>query len=79
MLRRILSPPDLTRASRSKKARSIRRRGSAMSMNYTMQINFISLSIVPGGSVTCRALFVVSCGRDGWPLLFSNFLQKGGA
>ena len=36
MLRQILSPPDLTRASRSKKARSIRRRGSAMSMNYTM-------------------------------------------
>ena len=36
MLRRILSPPDLTRASRLKKARSIRRRGSAMSMNYTM-------------------------------------------
>lgn len=36
MLRRILSPPDLTRASRSKKARFIRRTGSAMSMNYTM-------------------------------------------
>ncbi|EDM97869.1 hypothetical protein BACCAP_04344 [Pseudoflavonifractor capillosus ATCC 29799] len=28
--------------------------------------------------MTCRALFVVSCGRDGWPLLFSNSLQKGG-
>ena len=79
MLRRILSPPDLTRASRSKKACSIRRRGSAMSMNYTMYINFILLAIAPGGSVTCRALFVVSCGRAGWPLLFSNFLQKGGA
>ena len=36
MLRRILSPPDLTGASRSKKARSIRRRDSAMCMNYTM-------------------------------------------
>lgn len=36
MLRRILSPPDLARASRSKKARSIRRTDSAMSMNYTM-------------------------------------------
>ena len=36
MLRRILSPSDLTRASRSKKARSIRRIGSAISMNYTM-------------------------------------------
>ena len=36
MLRRMLFLPDLTRASRSKKARSIRRRGSAMSMNYTM-------------------------------------------
>lgn len=36
MLRRILSPPDLTMASRSKKARSSRRRGSATSMNYTM-------------------------------------------
>ena len=36
MLRRMLSPPDLTRASRSQKARSIRRTGSAMSMNYTM-------------------------------------------
>ena len=36
MLRRMLFPPDLTRASRSKKARSIRRRGPAMSMNYTM-------------------------------------------
>lgn len=36
MLRRMLSLPDLTRASRSKKACSIRRRGSAMSMNYTM-------------------------------------------
>ena len=36
MLRRILSPPDLTRASRSKKARSIWQRGSAMSMNYTV-------------------------------------------
>ena len=36
MLRRILSPPDLTRASRSKKARSIWRRGSVMNMNYTV-------------------------------------------
>ena len=36
MLRRIISPPDLTRANRSKKARSNRRTGSAMSMNYTM-------------------------------------------
>ena len=36
MLRRILSPSDLTRASRSKKARSIWRRGSVMNMNYTM-------------------------------------------
>ena len=36
MLHRMLSPPDLTRASRSKKARSIRRTGLAMSMNYTM-------------------------------------------
>ena len=36
MLRRMLSPSDLTRANRSKKARSIRRRGSSMSMNYTM-------------------------------------------
>lgn len=36
MLRRILSPPDLTKASRSKKARSSRRRGSSMSMNYTV-------------------------------------------
>ena len=36
MLRRMLFPPDLTRASHSKKARSIRRTGSAMSMNYTM-------------------------------------------
>ena len=78
MLRRMLSPPNLTRASRSKKARSICRTGSAMSMNYTMQINFILLAIASGGSVTCRALFVVSCGQDGWPLLFSNFLQKGG-
>lgn len=78
MLRRMLSPPDLTRANRSKKARSSRRRGSATNMNYTMQINFILLAIVPGGSVTCRALFVVSCGRDGWPLLFSNFFQEGG-
>ena len=79
MLHRMLSPPDLTRASRSKKARSIRRTGLATSMNYTMQINFISLAIAPGGSVTCRALFVVSCGRAGCPLIFSNFLQKGGA
>lgn len=37
-----------------------------------------SEAIAPGGSVTCRALFVVSCGRAGWPLIFSNFLQKGG-
>ena len=36
MLRRMLSPPDLTRASHSKKARSIRRRGSATNTNYTM-------------------------------------------
>ena len=36
MMRRMLSPPDLTRASRSKKARSSWWRGSAMSMNYTM-------------------------------------------
>ena len=36
MLRRMLFPPHLTRTSRSKKARSNRRRGSAMSMNYTM-------------------------------------------
>jgi len=36
MLRRMLFPPGLTRASRSKKARSIRRTGSVMSMNYTM-------------------------------------------
>ena len=49
-----------------------------MNMNYTMQINFILFSIAPGGSVTCRALFVVSCSRAGWPLIFSNFLQKGG-
>ena len=65
MLRRMLSPPDLTRASRSKKARSSRRTGSAMSMNYTMSRICISLAISPGGSVTFRALFVVSCGRDG--------------
>ena len=78
MLRRMLFPPDLTRANRSKKARSSRRRGSAMSMNYTMKINFILLTIAPGGSVTYRALFVVSCGLAGWPLIFSNFLPKGG-
>ena len=36
MLRRMLSPPDQTRANHSKKARTIRRTGSAMSMNYTM-------------------------------------------
>ena len=36
MLRRMLFPPDLTRANRSKKAHFSRRRGSAMSMNYTM-------------------------------------------
>ena len=36
MLRQMLFPPDMTRASRSKKARSIRRTDSAMSMNYTM-------------------------------------------
>ena len=36
MLCRMLSPPDLTRASRSKKARPIQRTGSVMSMNYTM-------------------------------------------
>ena len=36
MLRRMLSPPNLTRANRSKKARSSRRRGSAMSVNYTV-------------------------------------------
>lgn len=36
MLRRMLSPPDLTRVSRSKKARSSRRIDSAVSMNYTM-------------------------------------------
>ena len=36
MLRRMLSPPDLTRASHSKKARSIRWTGSTMSVNYTM-------------------------------------------
>ena len=36
MLRRMLSPSDLTKVSRSKKARSIRRTGSAMSMNYIM-------------------------------------------
>ncbi len=78
MMRRILSPPDLTRVSRSKKARSSRRRCSVMSMNYTMYTISISLAIAPGGSVTCRVLFVVSCGRDGGPLLFSNFLQKGG-
>ena len=79
MMRRMLSPPDLTRVSRSKKARSSRRRCSAMSMNYTMQIISISLAIAPGGSTTCWAFFVVSCGRAGWPLLFSDFLQKGGA
>ena len=36
MLRRMLSPPDLTKVSCSKKARSSRRRGSATNMNYTM-------------------------------------------
>ena len=36
MLRRMLFPPNLTRASRSKKAHFSPRRGSAMSMNYTM-------------------------------------------
>ena len=36
MLRRMLFLPDLTRANRSKKARSSRRRGSATNINYTM-------------------------------------------
>ena len=36
MLRRMLILPDLTRANRSKKARSIWRRGSVMNMNYTV-------------------------------------------
>ena len=36
MMRRMLSPPDLISASYSKKAHFSRRRGSAMSMNYTM-------------------------------------------
>lgn len=36
MMRRMLSPPDLTRVSLSKKARFSRRRCSAMSMNYTV-------------------------------------------
>ena len=36
MLRRMLSPSDLTRISRSKKARSNWRRGSSINMNYTM-------------------------------------------
>lgn len=36
MLRRMLSLPDLTSVSYSKKAHFSRRRGSAMSMNYTM-------------------------------------------
>lgn len=36
MMRRMLFLPDLTRANRSKKARSSRRRGSAANMNYTM-------------------------------------------
>ena len=36
MLCRMLFPPNLTRASYSKKARSSRRRGLAMSMNYIM-------------------------------------------
>lgn len=45
-----------------KKAR-LRQRGHAvMSMNYTMQINCISLLFPSGGSATCRAKFVVFCG-----------------
>ena len=57
MLRRMLSPPDLTRANRSKKARSSRRRGSATNMNYTMYINFILLAIAehaPAGLVVAE-------------------------
>lgn len=36
MLRRMLSPLDLTRTNRSKKACSIRQIASVMGMNYTM-------------------------------------------
>ena len=46
----------------SKKAPPRQRGQAAMSMNYTMQISFILLSLSPGGSMTCRAKFVVFCG-----------------
>ena len=46
----------------SKKARPRLRGQAAMSMNYTMYIIFILLSLSPGGSMTCRAKFVVFCG-----------------
>ena len=51
-----------TNTIRSKKACPRQRGQAAMSMYYTMQIDFITLPFPPGWSVTCRANFVVSCG-----------------
>ena len=51
---------DLTAFEPSKKARSPPGRIAATRLYYTVQIKQIILCNSPGGSVTCRANFVVS-------------------
>jgi len=46
----------------SKKARLPPGRIAATRLYYTTQIKQIILCNSPGGSMTCRAVFVVSCG-----------------
>ncbi len=57
----------------SKKARPPPGGIAAMKLYYTMQIYQTILCNSPGGSMTCRAVFVVSCG----PKIFLRFFLCG--
>ena len=47
----------------SKKVRPRIRGQAAISMYYTIEVKHITL-LSPGGSMTCRANFVISCGSS---------------
>ena len=55
---------NLTALDLSKKARPPPGGTAATKLYYTMQIKYIILCNSPGGSVTCRALFVVPYGPE---------------
>ena len=57
----------------SKKARSPPGRIAGTRLYYTMQIEQTIQCKPPGGSMTCRAVFVVSCG----PKIFLRFFLCG--